>query len=251
MVSVMNKKAFYSKILLVFLVVIFSFGTLFVLAEDYGDFSVNLPSGYKYALKNDKKTEIADIVGVDEKALESYFQNSKLEYLAVNEDNTSQIKLSVGEDEFSKRIVSFNNLLDDQIIELANSFFTGSYETVTANSKIVKKQSFKYLKYSEKLTDSGGVYTVTQFVTVYDGKIYRFSVSYTNAQGEGFDEEIFDGFELKEKRENNSLLKTLLIAGVLVFSAVIIFAVVGIVKSYKDKSVQTETTEALDDSLAE
>jgi len=239
MVLRMNKKYFYSKFLLVFLVVLFICSTFFVSAKDYGDFSINLPKGYKYALKNDKKTEIADIVGVSKKEIENYFSDGKLEFLAVNSDNTSQIKLSVLEDDFSKKIVSFNNLDDNRLLQLANSFFTGSYDNVTANAKVVENNNHKYLKYSEKLTDSGGQYTVTQFITVYNGKIYRFSVSFTAKQGESFDNEIFKGFMLKEKNENSLVLKTVLIFGVLVFSAVIIFAIFGIVKTYKnDKSAK-------------
>lgn len=239
MVSVMNKKYFYSKILLCFLVAILVLGSLFVSAEDYGAFSINLPNGYKYALKSEKKSELADIVGVSENELESYFDKGKLELLAVNGDNTSQIKLSVLEDDFSKKIVSFNNLTDDRILLLANSFFSGSYEDVTENAKVIKKQNSKYLKYSERLNDSGGEYTVTQFITVYDGKTYRFSVSYTEKQGNDFGDKVFKDFKLKEKDEISPLLKTVLIFGVLVFSALIIFAAVGIFKSYKkDESVE-------------
>ena len=233
----MNKKYFYSKILLGFLVFLLVLGSFFVSAEDYGDFSLNLPNGYKYALKSDEKSEIADIVGLSEKELESYYDKGKLELLAVNSDNTSQIKLSVLEDDFSKKIVSFNNLTDDRLIVLANSFFSGSYEDVAANTKVIKSQNSKYLKYSEKLTDSGGEYTVTQFITVYDKKTYRFSVSYTAKQGENFDDEVFNGFKLKEKEEAPSIFKTLVIFGILVFSALIIFAAVGIFKSYKKEKL--------------
>lgn len=239
MVSVMNKKYFYSKILLCFLVALLVLGSLFVSAEDYGAFSINLPNGYKYALKSEKKSELADIVGVSENELESYFDKGKLELLAVNGDNTSQIKLSVLEDDFSKKIVSFNNLTDDRILLLANSFFSGSYEDVTENAKVIKKQNSKYLKYSERLNDSGGEYTVTQFITVYDGKTYRFSVSYTEKQGNDFGDKVFKDFKLKEKDEISPLLKTVLVFAILVFSALIIFAAVGIVKSYKkDESVE-------------
>lgn len=235
----MNKKYFYSKILLCFLVALLVLGSLFVSAEDYGAFSINLPNGYKYALKSEKKSELADIVGVSENELESYFDKGKLELLAVNGDNTSQIKLSVLEDDFSKKIVSFNNLTDDRILLLANSFFSGSYEDVTENAKVIKKQNSKYLKYSERLNDSGGEYTVTQFITVYDGKTYRFSVSYTEKQGNDFGDKVFKDFKLKEKDEISPLLKTVLVFAILVFSALIIFAAVGIVKSYKkDESVE-------------
>ena len=239
----MNKKGFYSKFLLTLLVVLFVFSSFFVCAQNYGDFSIKLPSGYKSALKNENKKEIADIVGVAEKELDSYFEDGKLEFLAVNSDNTSQIKLSVSADDFSEKIISFNNLDDEKLLGLANSFFTGPYESVSKNTVVVNSNGCKYLKHKEKLTDSGGEYTVTQFITVYDGKTYRLSVSYTDNDSKNFDNQILKNFEIKEKDNISPLLKVALTVAVLIFAAVIISTSISIFNTYKTEKDQEKLSE--------
>ena len=236
----MSSKRICFRVLFCVITMLFVLSVAYVSAEDYGDFSLQLPEGYKSSLKSESKSEIADIVGIEEKEIENYFSDGKLEFLAVDDDNTSQIKLSVLEDDFSKKIISFNNLDNERLLGLANSFFTGSYESVSKNTVVVNNNGNKYLKYKEKLEDSGGEYTVTQFITVCGSKTYRLSVSYTEKDGENLDTQIFKTFKIKEKDQVDILIKTVLIIAVLVFSVIIVSTVISI---YKNDKLEKENEE--------
>lgn len=235
----MNKNRFFITALIFIITVVI---TIFpVSAQNYGDFSLVLPDGYKSALKDEDKSHIADIVGMETDDLNNYFEVNSIEFFAVNSDNTSQIKLSVTEDDFSKKIVSFNNLDDKKITQLANSFFTASYKEVNEGVLIVKQNNCKFLKYEENLKDSGGEYTVTQFVTVNKGKTYILSVLYPKTDI-GLADEFFNSFKLSNRDNNlNTVNKIIIIFAVFVFSVIIIFTLINIFKVYKKDSDTTHT----------
>lgn len=221
----MNKKT--TSVILSFLLVlnlIFFFGIL-TFAQSDNEFQIEIPDGYITAFLADDKTEVANVIGITAKEVDDYFKNNYLEFLSVSEDNTSQIKLSVLADEFSSKIFSFNNLGDEQILKLANSLFTGSYEQVSDGAKIVRNNSVKFLKYEETLTDNGGEYTVTQYVTVYNGKTYRLSV-FIGGQEKNLSDTVFESLTFNQLNEGLSpLTKIFIIVGIVIFAVIIVLSI--------------------------
>lgn len=222
----MNKKLIFGFLAFVLISVILSACCFCVFAQAVDDFSITLPDEYTSAFLDDDKSDVAEIVGISAEEVEDYFKKHGLKFLSVNKDNTSQIKLSVLEDEFSGKIISFNNLDNDKILKLANSLFTGEYEQVSEGTQIVEKDGLKFLKFKENLADNGGEYTVTQYVTVYGGKTYRLSVFVTGEQKDGFSDTVFKGFVLKQNTDAlPPLVKVFIIVGIVIFSVIIVLSI--------------------------
>lgn len=222
----MNKKLISVFATFVLISVIISLSCFFVLAESGDDFSITLPDEYTTAFSDDDKSGVAELVGISAEEVDDYFEKHSLKFLSVNKDNTSQIKLSVLEDEFSSKIISFNNIDDDKILKLANSLFTGSYEQVSEGTQIVEKDGLKFLKFEENLADNGGEYTVTQYVTVYGSKAYRLSVFVTGEQEDDFSDTIFNGFVVKPNTDAlPPLVKVFIIVGIVIFSIIIVLSI--------------------------
>ena len=59
-------------------------------------------------------TKVAEILGIKENELKNISENSVL-YIAVNEENTKQIRLTQGQNSFTYSIVNISNLTDDKI----------------------------------------------------------------------------------------------------------------------------------------
>lgn len=222
----MNKKFTLSFLTFILVLVILSACCLCVFAKSADDYSITIPDEYTTAFLEDDKSKVADIVGISAEKVEDYFKKHGLKFLSVNKDNTSQVKLSVLEDEFSSKIVSFSNLDDDKILKLANSLFTGGYEQVSKGTKLVEKDGLKFLKFEEKLTDTGGEYIVTQYVTVYGGKTYRLSVFVTGEQQDGLTDKVFNSFVLNQNTDAlPPLVKIFIIVGIVIFSVIIVLSI--------------------------
>lgn len=222
----MNKKLILGIITLLLTSIILFFSCISASAKSAEDFSITLPDEYITAFHDDNKSDIADAVGISADEVDDYFQKHNLKFLSVNKDNTSQIKLSVLEDDFSKKIISFNNLNNENILKLANSLFTGSYEQVSNGVKIVENNGIKFLKYKENLSDNGGEYTVTQYVTVYNSKTYRLSVFVTGEEQSDLSDTVFNSFSLKQNSDALSpLVKIFIIVGIVIFAVIIVLSI--------------------------
>ena len=66
--------------------------------------------------------QIAKIIGMDKNELLDFCIENKIVYIAVNKDNSKQIRVTVKENDFSNGIVNINGLSDDKI----NAVFTFS-----------------------------------------------------------------------------------------------------------------------------
>lgn len=222
----MNKKLI-SGIITLFLTSIILFSSCIIASAKSGeDYSITLPDEYITAYSDDDKSEVADAVGISADEANDYFQKHNLNFLSVSKDNTSQIKLSVLEDDFSKKIISFNNLDNEKILILANSLFTGSYEQVSKGVKIVENNGIKFLKYQENLSDNGGEYTVTQYVTVYNSKTYRLSVFVSGEEQSDLSDTVFNSFSLKQNSDTLSpLVKIFIIVGIVIFAVIIVLSI--------------------------
>jgi hypothetical protein len=103
---------------------------------------------------------------MDDCEIVDYVNENNITYLAINRDNTKQIKRSETVDAFSKKVVDFNVLADDEIKNLANEI--SGFEN--SKGEVVTARGYKLLKSELKTKDSGGEYVLTQFVTVKNSK---------------------------------------------------------------------------------
>ena len=223
--------------------VIFSF-TCF--AES--DFVIK-PKGdfYEYS-KNPEK--VAEILKVQENELKNISEDSVL-YIAVDEKNTKQIRLTQSQNNFTYSIVNISNLTDDKIKALLPQI-TG-IEGI--KGEIINKNGQKFIKTILRSSDSGGDYILTEYITVADKKSYVLSF-YTDVDVDtDFVEETFSSFDseffMKEDKEIGGALKYLLPVSTVIFALVAVGIGVTVLVDLKKKQSGTEEETEFDDTQSE
>lgn len=181
----------------------------------------------------DDLTEISQKLNMSVDDLNAYFNKNGLLYLAVSNDTKTQIRLSAFTDNFSSA-VSDIAYLDTAAL---NEFMSAVSEDDEANCEIVVNNDRKYIAVKDTLKDSGGVYTVTQYITICSNKTF-YLAGYN--EGEDTSPEIKAAFEsfcieaTKPSVQSFTVPTILIIAGIVIFSALGIFMVIGIVKTAKN-----------------
>ena len=220
---------------------------LFVSAEKYFDFNVTFPEEYNYKVfkSGDDLSELSKIVSKTEKELENYFNENDIKVFAIDEKQFSQVKISSYSDSFSKKVGEFSNYSKKELLELAESLFENAYIDNPEVTDVVKTKEGVFLKNFEMCNDNGGHYTFTQYVTVTDSKIYRFSVLAYIVLPQDLDEEIFETFYINKQREKAQKTDRIIIVAVILISlfvAIAVFLVIGIIKRLR-KVQDEEITE--------
>ncbi len=194
-----------------------------------------------YAKSNDvfyvhgsSNTYVGEILGMTEDELKTYVEQNNITYLAVNKDNTKQIKRIEFANDFSKRVQSFLALKDDEILTLAEDL-SG---IPNAKGEIVERDKYKFLKVTAKTTDSGGEYILTQYITVDECKnqIINF---YTDINaGTDYIEEYFNS----QLKEMSLTFKVISIIGTILFSVLALVVLIAIIKDtfFKEKIIKNK-----------
>ncbi len=220
------------RILAVFSAAIMLLG--FVVCAQSPEYSINTDEDFTVVYAGDNLSEMSEKLNISEAELSSYFTKNGLLYLAVSADNQTQIRLSRYTDNFSSTVRDISILDDDGLQEFANTVCGYEEYTITENS------GRKFIVSVKNLTDSGGRYTVTQYITIHGGSTYYLSCY--NAGDVTSDEinAVFDEFSLTEDVQVPKISvanELLVICGIVVFSIIAIVAAFGIVRSYIKKSV--------------
>lgn len=117
--------------------------------------------------------EVAKALDTNITDLETRVKEQNILFLAVNGENTKQIQLTCNETQFSQTVGNLSNLSDSSIKNLLPDI-TG-IQNIKGN--IVLKNNQKYVNINLKTEEQG--YTLTQYFTVDDNKLYTLSF-YTN-----------------------------------------------------------------------
>ncbi len=194
--------------------------------------------GKEFYTNGDNAEKAAEIVGLDKDRLESYLEDNGIVYFAVNSDNTKQIRISVGESEFSGSVINLSNLSDDKITALMPDI-TGSREI---RGDIVEKDGQKLVKTQISTSDSGGKYTVIQYITVAAKKNYVLSFYTSENEDTDYTETLFKTYKsddfYSEKSDKSGYGYIILGAVILLclVSAYIIFTLIRDIKNEGNKS---------------
>lgn len=114
----------------------------------------------------DDTEQLCQILKMDENDISAYCKENNITYLAVNADNTKQIRRIEVADKFSQEVMDLSLLKDSEILSLKGEL--SGFEDVEA--KVVKQADYKLLKVELLSNDSGGKYVLTQYTTVKAGK---------------------------------------------------------------------------------
>lgn len=170
----MLKKLFISVVALIVML------TSVVSAVEIGD------DFYLYG-RDDKK--LASTLNMTEGEVKDYCEQNYITLLAVNSDNSKQIRETTRETEFSKTVKNLAVLDNDEILEL--TFQLCGIEN--AKGKVIEKNNYKYLKIEVKAIDKvSGDYILTQYITVKNGKIITLGFYTSKGKDTAYTEEIFN-----------------------------------------------------------
>ncbi len=182
--------------------------------------------GNEFYLYGRDNKEVSKILEISQSEIENYCQQNGITLLAVNHDNTKQIRQITVQNDFSKKIGNLAVLSNDEILKLTYDLC----RVENARGKVLEKNGFKYLKLELKSVDSGGDYILTQYITVTDKNMVTLSF-YTDASlSTDYCDEIFNS-----QFENLSGLKTVLMVFLILLSGVALLLSVMIVRDLNQK----------------
>ncbi len=190
-------------------------------------FNVSAKSGDTFYVYGKDSNKVAEILGMSAVELRDYVEYTNIKYLAVNKDNTKQIKTTEYMDEFSKEVDSFYSLRDSEILELAKEL------SVTENGEIIERGKYKFLKVTARTKDSGGEYILTQYITVDNGVNLILSFHTDINEDTDYIEDYFND----QIKEPSAVFKGVATAGIIVFSVFAVFVLGLIIKdSFTNKN---------------
>lgn len=217
--------------------------TFSVSAAGY-EYDISLGANFVSAKSGDDLTEISEKLNMTTDDLNTYFNKNGLLYLAVSADTKTQVRLSAFTDNFSSAVSDISHL-DDKALD---EFISAVSEEDEGGCEVVVNNGRKYIVVKNTLKDSGGIYTVTQYITICNSKTFYFAGYNEGENTSDVINTLFKSFTLQEKpldTPDYTIPTIFIIIGIAVFSALAIIMVIGIIKSYlKDKSANTiEVTE--------
>ncbi|MBP3627349.1 MAG: hypothetical protein J6J39_04815 [Clostridia bacterium] len=153
---------------------------------------------YVFSNASDRE-KVSKITGEETEDLKEYCSSNGIIYLAVNEDNSKQIRISRTKSNFSEKLGNISFLTDGEIEDVFA-------EDIKASSKykLTEKNSQKFIVFENRYSDSGGKYTLTSFVTVANENLYTLSFYTSEDADTEYIERVFDGYECDSFQNYNS-----------------------------------------------
>lgn len=206
-----------------------SFCFLFsITASAESDFNIK-PYGKFYNIFEHKE-KVAEIFDMSVSDLENYCASKHIEYIAVDEENSKQIRITTTTTDFSNSVVNISLLSDDKISALIPQITDISGVT----GEIVTKNSQKFIKTEMRSRDSGGEYILTQYYTVAGKKSLTLSFYTDIDENTNYIEKTFESYEddifIEDSTQEKSFLNLLLPIGTLVFALAFIIIAITVIK---------------------
>ncbi len=193
---------------------------------------IQMTPGDEFYTYGNNPQKVAEILNFTEDRLAEYYENNNLKFLAVNQNNTKQIKLDLSEGDFSKFIGNISTLPDGDILGLADELSGID----NAGGSVVLLGGQKFLKLDFKTSDSGGEYILTQYITVAESKSYRLSF-YTDAgEDTGYIETVFNSLQSDDfvaKTTNKSATDYIIPIACIAFLIITVLIVVSVISDIK------------------
>lgn len=190
-------------------------------------FSVNvcaLQVGDEFLIYGKDNDKLSQTLGMSETEINQFCKTNSIVFLAVNSDNTKQIRKTEITDSFSQKIEDLSVMKNSDILELQDSL--SALQGVSGT--IVEKNNSKYLKVEGKTQDSGGEYVLTQYVTVKDGKKHTLSFYTSLGENRDYIQKVFNS-----QFKDTGVLKVVVILSICLFAVLAVVIIVLLIKDYK------------------
>lgn len=196
-----------------------------------GNIEITAPKDF-YCYKSGQNAEdTAKILGMTASELEKYCSDNGIVFIAVNGDNTKQIRLSVAESAFSGSIGNLSNLSEDKITALIPDI------TGADSGEIVTNNGQSFIKTAETLSDSGGEYSVINYVTVAAKKDYILSFYTASGTSTDYAGEVFDSLSSEDfykETDQKSYFGYVIIAAIALLALVSAYIIFTLVRDIKN-----------------
>lgn len=212
--------------LTVIALLILSLFSITVCAADV-NFTVVSGNNFTSAYKGDDLSGVASKLDMSSEELSTYFKENNLLYFAVSDDKQTQIKLSAFTDNFSSAVNDISYLSDKQLDEFINSVSNDNAN----NCNVILNNNRKFIQTQSTRADSGGTYTVTQYITICNNQTFYF-VGYNGGETTSPDiVNAFNGFSLTEVSDKAAEKSSnfVLIAIIVLTAAFFVLAVIMII----------------------
>lgn len=223
------------------LAVITALMLLFSLTVSATSYEYNISPGEDFTCVSygDDMTDIAQKLNMTADELNTYFNKNGLLYLAVSDDTSTQIRLSAFTDNFSSTVCDISHLNEEQLNEFMNSISDNGETGCT----ITDNNGRKYVTVTNTLNDSGGVYTVTQYVTICDSKTFYLSCYNNGTETSEQVKNIFNNFSLNSVTTEKSgfdIKFLFIVAGIVIFLGLAVVTVISIIKNRNKTTPPTD-----------
>ena len=206
-----------------------------------GGIKITAPEKF-YSYESGKSSaETAKILGMTDTELESYCAENGIKFMAVNNDNSKQIRLAVAESSFSASIGNLTNLTEDKITALIPDI------TGAKRGEIIDKDGQSFIKTAESASDSGGGFTVISYFTVAAKKDYVLSFYTSSGTDTKYAEEVFKNYWSEDfymQKSEKSPFRYVIFAAIVLLAAGSVYIIFTLVRDIKnDRNEQAENDE--------
>lgn len=206
---------------------------------------ISLKAGDEFSVYGEDSGKAAEILGMSETELDGYVSQNNIVYLAVNEDNTKQIRLTVAATAFSESTGNLSLLSDSEIEELIPDITGDS----AVKGDIIENGTQKFVLSRVSSEDSGGGYTLARYFTVAGDNEYILSFYTSQGVSEDYIAEVFESFKSDDFYTENDKNphSYIVIAAIAVFSAGALFIIYTIIRDLTVKRRHEMPESAPDD----
>ena len=178
---------------------------------------ISIDAGDEFSVYGEDSGKAAEILGMSEAELDGYVSQNNIVYLAVNEDNTKQIRLTVAATAFSESTGNLSLLSDREIEELIPDITGDS----AVKGDIIESGGQKFVLSRISSEDSGGGYTLERYFTVAGDNEYILSFYTSKGVPEDYIESVFESLDSDDfyTEKDKSPYSYIVIAAIAVFSA--------------------------------
>lgn len=206
---------------------------------------ISIDAGDEFTVYGEDSGKAAEILGMSETELDGYVSQNNIVYLAVNEDNTKQIRLTVAATAFSESTGNLSLLSDSEIEELIPDITGDS----AVKGDIIESGGQKFVVSRVSSEDSGGGYTLARYFTVAGDNEYILSFYTSDGVSEDYIGEVFESFKSDDFYGENDKkpYSYIVIAALVLFSAGALFIIYTIIRDLTVKRRREMPESAPDD----
>ncbi len=206
--------------------------------------SVKIDVGDEFFTFSANADEVCKIVGQSKEELRNYCTLEGILFLAVNEKNTKQIKVSCKKTTFSESVGNISLLSETEIEEIATVLVKNLSDV---SIEIKDKNSQKFIRTQQTLKDSGGEYIQVNYITVADESIYTLSFYTSGEESVDYVSSVFASFDCDEFLNYNGSHKTTGVAATIIISLIGLWILYTLVRDIRNDKLPKENIATIEE----